>query len=100
MNWLWTWGGECFGYREGDDLWTHDSRHVGRFIGDTIYDCNGRYLGEIMSENRLIRRQGAQFQQGYSFTPWARRPPYVKYVNYVGYVMYASYEDFPAPSEL
>ncbi|WSG72961.1 hypothetical protein U8P80_15500 [Rhizobium beringeri] len=53
-----------------------------------------------MSENRLIRRQGAQFQQGYSFTPWARRSPYVKYVNYVGYVMYASYEDFPAPSEL
>jgi len=34
MQWLWTWGGASFGYKDGDDLWTHDGRHVGRFHGD------------------------------------------------------------------
>jgi len=28
---LWTWGGSDFGYRDGDELWTYDGRHVGRF---------------------------------------------------------------------
>jgi len=22
MNWFWNWGGECFGYREGDSVFT------------------------------------------------------------------------------
>ncbi len=26
MEWLWTWGGTSFGYRDGDNLWTHDGR--------------------------------------------------------------------------
>jgi hypothetical protein len=34
MDWLWTWGGTCFGYRDGDDLWTHGGKHVGRFEGE------------------------------------------------------------------
>jgi hypothetical protein len=100
MVWLWTWGGECFGYRDGEDLWTHDGRHVGRFGGDVVYDRTGAYLGEVMSENRLITRRGAQSMRGFSFSPWARRTAYVKYVNYVGYVMYAGYEDFPAPADI
>jgi hypothetical protein len=37
MQWLWTWGGVSFGYREGDNLWTHDGRHVGRFHGIEVY---------------------------------------------------------------
>ncbi len=31
MKWLWTWGGTSFGYRDGDDLWTHDGRDVAGF---------------------------------------------------------------------
>src|SRR5215211_1959314 len=45
--WLWTWGGECFGYRDGDELWTYDGRHVGRFQNDEIYGSSGSYLGEL-----------------------------------------------------
>jgi len=100
MVWMWTWGGECFGYRDGDDLWTHDGRHVGRFNGDLVYDRHGAYLGEVMSENRLITRRGAQSLRGYSFAPWGRRAAYAKYANYAGYAMYAGYEDFPAPGDV
>ncbi|NSW84553.1 MAG: hypothetical protein HPY90_15220 [Syntrophothermus sp.] len=52
-QWLWTWGGRCFGYRDGDDLWTYDGKHVGRFIGDEVYAPDGSYLGEI-KDGRLI----------------------------------------------
>jgi hypothetical protein len=42
MGWLFTWGGKCFGYREGDDLWTHDGRHIGRFYGEEVYGKRGQ----------------------------------------------------------
>jgi hypothetical protein len=35
-EWFWTWGGKCFGYRDGNDLWIHDGHHVGRFDGDEV----------------------------------------------------------------
>jgi hypothetical protein len=54
MQWFWTWGGKCFGYREGDNLWTYDGHHVGRFHEDEVYDPDGHYLGEIRNNNRLI----------------------------------------------
>jgi hypothetical protein len=54
MEWLFKWGGECFGYRDNDNLRTHDGRHVGKFHGDEIYGPDGQYLGEITSEPRLI----------------------------------------------
>ncbi len=54
MDWFWNWGGECFGYRDGDSLFTYFGREAGRFDGEEIYGSNGRYLGEVMSDNRLI----------------------------------------------
>ena len=97
MEWLWTWGGRCFGYRDGDDLWTYDGRHVGRFRGDEVYGSDGRYLGEVSSRNRLITDKRKKSWRKATFLPYARRIAYVKYVDYVGYVMYAGYEDFPEP---
>ncbi len=31
MDWLWTWGGECFGYRVNDRLFVYHGMQVGRF---------------------------------------------------------------------
>ncbi len=44
MDWFWNWGGECFGYRKGDSLFTYYGSEVGRFDGEEIYGSNGRYL--------------------------------------------------------
>lgn len=100
MKWVWTWGGESFGYIDGDDLWTYDGRHVGRLSKGEIYGPSGNYLGEVMSDDRLISHRSKRSQRGVAFTPYARRSPYVRYANYVGYAMYAGYEDFPSPGEL
>jgi len=54
-QWLWTWDVVFFGYRHGDDLWTH----VGRFHGDEICDPNGGYLGEVRRLARLIGIAGS-----------------------------------------
>jgi hypothetical protein len=96
MDWFWTWGGECFGYRNGEGLFTHDGREVGRFEGDEIYGRDGRYLGEIKSENRLITNCSKKSWVRSGFVPTVGGS-YVRYVNYVGYVMYVGYEDFPGP---
>jgi hypothetical protein len=96
MDWLWNWGGECFGYRDGDNLWTYAGKHVGKFHGDEVYGSDGRYLGEIKSGNRLITHTSKAHWQKYIFTPYSRRSPYARYASYVGYAMYAGHEDFPA----
>jgi hypothetical protein len=85
-----------FGYRDGNDLWTHTGKHVGRFDGDEVYRRDGRYLGEIKS-GKLITRSSARGHRGSSFAPHASRVGRVPYVGHVGTVMYAGYEDFPSP---
>jgi hypothetical protein len=52
MNWFWTWGGKCFGYRVDHRLFAYFRLQVGRFDGDEVYAADGCYLGEIMNENR------------------------------------------------
>jgi hypothetical protein len=49
MDWLWNWGGKCFGYRDGESLFTYFGMEAGRFDGEEIHGSNGRYLGEVMS---------------------------------------------------
>ena len=99
MQWLWNWGGDCFGYRDGDELRTHDGRHVGRFSGDSIHGPDGRYLGEVKSGRLITKRShGSRLRAG--FTPYAKHAPYARYARYAGYAMYAGYEDFPKAEEL
>ena len=97
MDWLWTWGGKCFGYRDGDDLFTYRGKQAGRFHGDEVYSTDGRYLGELIS-GRLITNR--------SKTSWRKagfgavlRGSYAKYADYAGYAMYAGHQDFPTPDE-
>ena len=99
MQWLWTWGGKCFGYREDDELLTHDGRHVGRFEDDEVYGKDGRYLGEVIN-GRLITHKSKKSRRRAIFTPYAKRAGYAKHADYAGYAMYAGYEDFPAPKDL
>ena len=100
MKALWTWGGVFFGQRDGDELWTHDGRHVGHFYAKEVYGPDGLYLGEIKSDNRIITCLSKKSKRKGGFAPHANRMGYVPYANYVGYVMYAGYEDFPSPNEL
>ena len=97
MDWVWTWGGKCFGYIDGEDLWTYDGKHIGKIDDKEIYDCEGMYIGEIMNKNRLITHCGKKSWRRFSFTPYGRRVSYVPMANYLGYAMYAGYEDFPPP---
>ncbi|PKM77460.1 MAG: hypothetical protein CVU90_07555 [Firmicutes bacterium HGW-Firmicutes-15] len=95
MKWLWTWDGQCFGYRDHEDLWTYDGKHVGKISGTDIYDSKGDYLGEIINKERLITCKSKKHDRGYSFTPYANREGITKNIDYAGYAMYVGYEDFP-----
>jgi hypothetical protein len=91
MDWMWTWGGECFGYRNGHSLFTYFRQEVGRFHNDEIYGSDGRYLGEIKSRNRFITRRSKSSWVKSSFAP-RTGGSYARYANYAGYAMYAGYE--------
>jgi 4-fold beta flower protein len=97
LEWLWTWGGACFGYREGDDLYTYDGRHVGHFVEKVVYGRNGLYLGEIRGRNRLVRKRANASWKQPSFNPRPRRPGQPRYVAYSGYPLDVGDDDFPPP---
>lgn len=97
MEWFWTWGGECFGYRDGDNLRTYDGKHIGKFYYDEVYDRNGNYLGEIRNSNRLITKNNKKNNKKRQFTPYSKRGGYSKRSGYTGYTMYLGYDDFPSP---
>jgi hypothetical protein len=99
-QWLWTWGGESFGYREGDELWAHDGRHVGRFDADKIYGPDGCYLGEILDGNRLITAKFRISMRQPSFTMQQRRPGSPRRRRLPGYVMPTGFEDVPVQEKL
>jgi len=98
MEWFGTWGGECFGCRKDDRLFAHHGLQVGRFYGDEVYGSEGRYLGEIRSEKRLITNLSKKGRMRSGFGP-VLGGSYARYANYAGYAMYAGYEDFPSPDE-
>jgi hypothetical protein len=96
-DWLWTWGGECFGYRREDRLFAYHGHQVGKIHGDEVYGPDGRYLGEIKN-SRLITNISKKAWVKWSFGPvqsWA----YGRYGNYGAYAMYSGFEDFPHPED-
>jgi hypothetical protein len=97
MHWLWTWGGECFGYREGDNLWTYNGKHVGCFHGDEVYAPDGWYLGEIRRGNRLVidRSKSAQSKPRFVRCKDRLASPRLDYSPPL--TLYLSCKDFPSP---
>ncbi len=53
MN-FWAWGGKYIGIRSGDILYSYKGFPIGKFYGDDLYNLNGRYIGEIKHNNRII----------------------------------------------
>ena|ERR1035438_5803998 len=64
---LWTWDGEYFGYRDGDQLWAHHGQLVGKFRGDVVYGADGAYLGEIRDNDRLITKTASKNKHAAGF---------------------------------
>ena len=98
MEWLFTWGGRCFGYKREDNLWTHDGKHIGKFYDDEIYNPSGNYLGELMN-GRLITNLSKKSYKKSGFNPSMSVVGIVKSVDCVGSVMIAGYKDFPKLEE-
>jgi 4-fold beta flower protein len=97
MEWLWTWGGECFGYREDDYLWTYDGKHVGCFRGDELYAPEGSYLAEIKQGNRLVIDRSKYGRSIPQFKRSMDRLTCPRCENYPPLTLYLDHKDFPSP---
>ncbi len=96
MSWLWTWGGRCFGYRDGENLWTCDGKHVGKFWGEEIYGPDGRYLGQLWTDNRLISSTSKKAWRRSPFPQQNNRSSAgPTYPSRAAYYFRFGYEDFP-----
>ncbi len=92
MEYLWTWSGRFFGYRQGDNLFSKSGRCVGRFSGDEVYGTTGKYLGELIND-RLITNSAKRSWMGDSAPNTTGG--IVSSARSTGYAMYAGHEDFP-----
>jgi|GEM_PF-777626 len=104
-NWLWHWSGRCFGYRQGDQLFAEDGQQLGRFIGERIFDRDGRYIGELrpVAESaggrRLVTRLADIGLQHDGFVP-ARGERKALPADHAPLPMPAGCRRFPLASEL
>jgi len=96
---LWMWRGAWFGYREGQALWTHDGRHVGKFVDDAVYSPTGRYLGEVRA-GRLLTRRANRTRRGAPFARAAPRETTRAHVELVALTLPPGYDDFPCAEAL
>ena len=97
MYWLSTWGGECFGYREGDNLRTYTGKHVGCFHDDEVYAPHGWYMGEIRLGNRLVIDRGKSARSKPRFVRCTDRLACLRLDHCQPLTFYLSYKDFPSP---
>ena len=98
-DWLWTWGGESFGFRDGNTLFAADGRQVGRFYENEVYGQNGDYLGELGDSDRLITRQARLGRTKSPFVPRIRMGK-MQHLNRLGRLMRLGCQDFPSADQL
>ncbi len=91
---FWNWRGIYIGYRLNDSLFSSDGRQLGLFYeGDEVYACDGHYLGEIRSRDRLISNTAKKWWMR-SFVKPSVRKQVPGYANATPNEMLASFEDF------
>jgi sporulation protein YlmC with PRC-barrel domain len=97
-----TWGGKYFGWIEDNDLFTHDGRHVGRFVRTEVFGKTGAYLGE-MKDHRLIANIAKKHtKKQLAFLPQRLKmvPPRVRPANEPALDLPAGFDEFPVPENL
>lgn len=98
-NWIWTWGGVCFGFRQEEWLFTDDGVGVGRFIGDEVYGTNGKYLGELITSGQGQRLIASSYKKKRVVVACSPKIEGAceKPGNRFPLTPYCGFEDFPAP---
>ena len=101
-TWLWTWSGKCFGYREGDKLYTLEGLQVGRFVGREVYGSDGYYLGETGGADDakcLVTNMYKKSLTQPGFVPVLTDPKMPRPAQ-PERPFYTGHEDFPSSAEL
>jgi DNA-binding response OmpR family regulator len=98
-NDLWTWSGDYFGFRDGQNLWTREGRHVGRFRRDEVFRPDGLYLGDLV-KGCLIVDWHKTPRRASSFTPSDDRGGIRQFADRDPFDMLIGFKDFPGPDEV
>ena len=96
LDYLWTWGGVFFGFRQENQLWTYTGHHIGIFEGNTIFGLKGHYLGEIVN-NRLLVNDTRKVLRAAPLAELPKHPAIPKPADLEGLSVCRGFEDFPPP---
>ena len=97
---FWTWGGCYIGYRLTDSLFSREGKQLGYFAeGDEVYGCNGKYMGEIRTSDRLITNVKKKLWSRGTVVPSVQRSV-PGHPNVGPKAMLANFEDFPCSQEM
>ena len=55
-RWLYSSRGEPIAFVNGEDVFSSSGRYVGRLDGNEVW--HGRYIGEVVDDDRFLRRRG------------------------------------------
>jgi len=102
LTWMWTWSGKCFGYRQGEHLYTLDGLMVGRFVGREVYAADGHYLGETgpgEDSAALVTNMYKKSQTQPGFVPKLADAKVGRPVQ-PPRPLYTGHEDFPTAADL
>ena len=97
-NDLWTWGGDHFGFKDGQNLWTYEGRHVGRFRRTEVFHPDGAYMGDVI-QGRLVVVWSKSARRASSFTPSENRAGTKRFAGREPYDMLSGFKDFPDPEK-
>lgn len=96
LNWLWSWGGKCVGYKDEDYLWRYDGHNIGKFYGIEVYSPDGCYLFEQYSNGRLVIDKSKKNNTNEQYAALNTREAIDKKDDISGFALYANFEDLPS----
>lgn len=94
MNGYWTWSGKYVGVCQNGYLVSYKGVIIGKFYGNEIYDPEGRYIGEVQREKRLIKNRNKVIQRRPMFSRGISGTITTKYCDVCGWPLVGNFEDF------
>ena len=90
----WNWGGSYIGVRQKDYLVSCDGTILGKFYGKEIYDQNGKYIGELGRNDRLVKNGTKDGFRRPAFSPSVKGTITAPFKDCAPYPMVPGIEDF------
>jgi len=94
MNGYWTCSGRYVGVCQNGYLVSYNGHIIGKFYGHEIYNADGKYIGEILKEKRLVKNRNKSIQRRPMFSRGICGTITTKYCDIGSLPLVGNFDDF------